>query len=63
MNLFSADLFRNFGLGFMAGAVILGAATIDQWGGQLESPAQAASPLEAPAPASDFVIERFEDAE
>ena len=60
MTLFSSDLFRNFGVGFMAGAVIMAASTIDQWGPQLESPAQAASPLEAPAPSAEFLIEPLE---
>ncbi len=63
MTLFSADLFRNFGLGFMAGAVMLGAATIGDWAPQLESPAQAAAPLEAPAPSAEFLIEPLEISE
>lgn len=60
MNLFSSDLFRNFGVGFLVGAMIIGGATIDQWGAHLESPAQAASPFEAPAPANEFLIESLE---
>lgn len=63
MTLFSADLFRSFGVGFMAGAVMLGAATIGDWGPQLESSAQAAAPLEAPAASADFLIEPLEISE
>ena len=61
MTLFSADLYRNFAFGFVAGALIVGAASIDQWGHQLESPAHAASPLEAPQPGDEFLIEPFEE--
>ncbi|MHA7820715.1 MAG: hypothetical protein ACX930_13800 [Erythrobacter sp.] len=60
MTLFSADLFRNFALGFVAGALIVGAATADQWVGDIESPARAAVPLEAPQADSDFLIEPIE---
>jgi len=63
MTLFSADLFRNFGIGFLAGAAILAAATIGDWGPHLETPAQAATPLEAPAPSADFVIEPWENSQ
>ncbi|MEE4201372.1 hypothetical protein [Erythrobacter sp.] len=57
MTLFAPDLYRNFALGFAAGGLVVAAATIDHWGGSLESPLQAASPLEAPAPSAEFVIE------
>ncbi|MEP3422464.1 MAG: hypothetical protein ABJN35_12065 [Erythrobacter sp.] len=60
MTLFSADLFRNFGFGFLAGAAILGASTIADWGPHLETPAQAATPLEAPSASSEFTIEPLE---
>lgn len=60
MTLFSADLYRNFALGFVAGALIVGAATADQWAGQIESPARAAVPLEAPQADADFLIEPLE---
>lgn len=63
MTLFSADLFRNFGVGFLAGAMIMLAATADQWGPALESPARASNPLEAPAPAPEFIIEPLEIAQ
>ncbi|TRD11272.1 hypothetical protein FGU71_05020 [Erythrobacter insulae] len=54
MSLFTPDLFRNFVVGFAVGAVIVGAATIDQWSDQIAPPAQAAAPLEAPQPSDDF---------
>ena len=60
MTFFSADLFRNFGIGFFAGFIILGASTIGDWGPHLESPAKAATLLEAPAPSAEFVIEPWE---
>jgi len=60
MTLFSADLFRNFGIGFVAGALIVGVAGFGEWGEVLESPAQAAKPVEVPAPSSEFQIEPFE---
>ena len=60
MTLFSPDLYRNFALGFAAGALMVGAATVDQWAGELESPARAAQPLEAPQAHPDFVIDAWE---
>ncbi len=54
MNLFAPDLYRNFALGFAVGAVIVGAATIDQWADQISPPANAAVTLEAPQPSDDF---------
>ena len=60
MTLFSPDLYRNFALGFAAGALMVGAATADQWVGEIESPARAAQPLEAPQAHSDFAIEAWE---
>ncbi len=63
MTLFTPDLYRNFAIGFAAGALMVGAATIDQWGPHLEAPAQAAEPLSAPQPADEFVIEPWEISE
>ncbi len=63
MTLFTPDLFRNFGIGFLAGAIVLAASTLDEWGPHLESPAQAATPLEAPAPSAEFVIEPWENSQ
>lgn len=57
MRLFSTDLFRNFGIGFVVGALLIAGANAQSWGGQLSSPAQAAQPLAPPAaPSSEFVI-------
>jgi hypothetical protein len=56
MRLFSTDLFRNFGIGFVVGALLIAGANAQSWGGQLSSPAQAAQPLQAPAPSAEFVI-------
>jgi hypothetical protein len=57
MTLFAPDLFRNFALGFVAGGLLIGAATFDQWSDAIESPAQAAAPIEAPQPSDEFLID------
>ena len=56
MRLFSSDLFRNFGIGFVVGALLIAGANAENWGGKLGSPAQAAEMRSAPAPASEFII-------
>lgn len=60
MRLFSSDLFRNFGIGFVLGAVLIVGANAEDWNGTMASPAQAAelrSPASAiPAPTDEFVI-------
>lgn len=56
MRLFSPDLFRNFGIGFVLGAVLIVGANAESWSGAVASPAQAAEPYKTPAPADDFVI-------
>jgi len=58
MRLFSTDLFRNFGIGFAVGALLIAGANAETWGGELSSPAQAAETLTAPAPSAEFVIDR-----
>jgi hypothetical protein len=63
MRLFSSDLFRNFGIGFVLGAVLIVGANAESWSGAVASPAQAAE-LNAntsgvPAPADEFVIAPF----
>ena len=63
MTLFTADLYRNFGLGFLAGALMVAAATIGEWGASIESPARAAEPLEAPLAADEFLIAPLEAGE
>jgi len=62
MTLFTPDLFRNFAFGFLAGALFLGATSYDEWTSVVEAPAQAAAPLEAPAPDAAFVITPLEEA-
>lgn len=56
MRLFSTDLIRNFGIGFVVGTVLVVGANAESWGGELASPAQAAQVLQAPAPSAEFVI-------
>jgi hypothetical protein len=56
MRLFSTDLIRNFGIGFIVGTVLVVGANAENWGGAMASPAQAAEVLQAPAPSAEFVI-------
>lgn len=60
MTLFTPDLFRNFAIGFALGGLVVGATTMGEWGGTLESPAQAAQPYEAPPQSPEFMIEPLE---
>lgn len=63
MSLFTPDLYRQFSYGFIAGVLIVGVTTVDQWAPELESPAQAASPLEAPQSSNEFRIAPLEVSE
>ena len=54
MSLFTPDLYRNFALGFVGGALIVAAMTADEWADEISPPAQAAQQIEAPQPAGDF---------
>jgi hypothetical protein len=56
MRLFSSDLFRNFGIGFVLGAVLIVGANAESWNSAVAAPAQAAEIVKAPAPAAEFVI-------
>ncbi|ASJ89909.1 hypothetical protein [Porphyrobacter sp. CACIAM 03H1] len=56
MRLFSTDLFRNFGIGFVLGAVLIVGANAESWSDAVAAPAQAAEIVKAPAPAAEFVI-------
>lgn len=56
MRLFSPDLFRNFGFGFVLGALLVVGANMQDRNGGVASPAQAAEVLKAPAPTAEFVI-------
>lgn len=63
MTLFTPDLYRNFAIGFIAGGLLIGAATFDEWSDAIESPAQAAAPIEAPQPSDEFLIDASDFAE
>lgn len=54
MKLFTADLYRNFAIGFAIGAAFVGVANAENWSDQVAPPAQAAQVLEAPQPTDDF---------
>ena len=54
MSLFTPDLYRNFAIGFVGGALIVAAATADQWADEISPPANASEQLEAPQPSDDF---------
>lgn len=58
MRLFSPDLFRNFGFGFVLGALLIAGANAERWGGELAPAAQAAELRAGPAdaPTAEFVI-------
>ncbi len=57
MRLFSPDLFRNFGIGFAFGALlIVVSANARDGNGAVASPAQAAEVVKAPEPTAEFVI-------
>ena len=56
MRLFTSDLFRNFGIGFVLGAVLIVGANAEDWSGAVASPAQAAEISQVPAPSGEFVI-------
>ncbi len=56
MRFLSSDLFRNFGIGFALGAVLIVGANADDWSAAVASPAQAAEIVQNPAPSGEFVI-------
>lgn len=57
MRLFAPDLYRNFGIGFALGALlIVVGANVQGSGGPVASPAQAAEVVKVPAPTAEFVI-------
>ena len=59
MGLFKPDLYRSFGIGFVIGALIVGASAVDSWSDTVAAPAQAAEMdvFEPVTPASEFIIE------
>jgi hypothetical protein len=56
MRLFSPELLRNFSIGFAIGALLIAGANAENWGGELSSPAQAATMPETLEPTAEFVI-------
>ncbi|MBD2843106.1 hypothetical protein [Erythrobacter rubeus] len=56
MTLFSPDLYRNFAIGFVAGTLMVGAASFDHISDLISPPAQAAQTFEAPQPSDDFWV-------
>ena len=56
MRLFSSDLFRNFSIGFVLGALIVAGAHAESWSSELAPPAHAAPLIEAPLPSPEFII-------
>lgn len=56
MRLFAPDLYRNFAIGFAAGAALIAVANAGHWGDELAPPAQAAETAHTPGPdAAAFV--------
>ncbi|MGB3469706.1 MAG: hypothetical protein WBA51_02665 [Erythrobacter sp.] len=56
MTLFSRDLYRQLGLGFLIGAAMVGAVNAEVLSDAFSPPAQAAELPQAPAPSDEFVI-------
>ena len=56
MRLFAPDLYRNFGIGFVAGAIALAFVSVDDWQGLDTDIAPAAQAAEAPQPSGEFVL-------
>lgn len=56
MRLFSADLFRNFSIGFVLGALLIAGANAENWSGDLSAAARAEPLPERVQPAAEFVI-------
>lgn len=50
MRLFAPDLYRNFAIGFAAGAALIAGASADSWSEELAPPAQAAETPHTPGP-------------
>jgi hypothetical protein len=56
MRLFSSDLVRNFGIGFVVGTLLVAGANAENWSADLSSPAQAAPMPKDATLSADFVI-------
>ncbi|MEL6485579.1 MAG: hypothetical protein AAFQ13_00345 [Pseudomonadota bacterium] len=57
MTFFTPDLYRQIGLGFALGTVLVAAVSADGWAEQISPPAQAAQAPQAPEPAPEFLIQ------
>lgn len=57
MTLFTPDLYRQFGLGFLIGAALLAVANAEALSDQVAPPAQAAEAPQTPQPAPEFLIQ------
>ena len=44
MTILKSDLTRNFSIGFLVGALMVGAMSVQNWDTELASPAQASTP-------------------
>ncbi|MCL9982228.1 MAG: hypothetical protein NBV60_03625 [Erythrobacter sp.] len=56
MRLFSSDLFRNFSIGFVLGALLVAGANARDGDSGLSSPARAASMPDLVQPTAEFAI-------
>jgi hypothetical protein len=56
MRLFAPDLYRNFALGFAAGALLVAGVSGDQWADQLTPHARAAEVVQAPDEGPDAFL-------
>ncbi len=61
MSLFTPDLYRNFAIGFVVGALGLAAANAENLRDTIESPAHAAAPMAAPQIEAEFVIRPLDE--
>lgn len=61
MRLFSSDLFRNFSIGFLLGALLVAGANAERLSDQIAPPALAASMADTLEPAAEFVITPQQD--
>ena len=51
MTLLKSDLTRNFGIGFVIGALMVGAMSVQDWSAQVVAPVQAATAQVEASPA------------
>jgi hypothetical protein len=56
MRLFSAELFRNFSIGFVSGGLLIAGANAENWSADLSAAARAEPLPQRVQPAPEFVI-------